>query len=527
MFDELDSLNLTFSTNFEISSTLKRILRSERFDFDDFEVLDTIQYFINAPSNARPYIHSIYVYVRNDAGWIITTSEGLTSIERFNDTGWYASYRDNSGGQMIWAERRSLNEYAFQKQPRDILTVYRRISVVGSDRDNGVIVLNIDVDRLTEMLNVLTEYETQLFLVFDEEGRFLMGSTVQGIDGAALAFDQLQSSSNLVHENVEYEVARLSSNKYDWTYCSLIPHDELFFLANRVRNVSLAFILVSAIAGLLLAFYLTKRNTQHINNLVQIVEAAEQGRSLPLIPAGKQDEYQYITYSILQTFINNEYLRTRLSERQLRLKTMELLALQSQMNPHFLFNTLETLNWKVMELGGKRSDVNVMIENLSSILKYSLEDPDQEITLKEELDHVRSYVAIQKMRYRDKFEFSWHCDRSLEELRVLRLLLQPLVENAIYHGIKPQEGRSAIRIDARTVDSRLEISVTDTGAGMSAQRLEEIRESLAIRETETPHIGLYNTNKRIRLAFGEDYGITIDSGEGRGTTVTVILPILR
>ena len=246
------------------------------------------------------------------------------------------------------------------------------------------------------------------------------------------------------------------------------------------------------------------------------------------MPAKTDRGFSHVTYSILRTFLEHQYLRVQLSERRYRLKTLELLALQSQMNPHFLFNTLEAINWKAIELTRGPNQINDMIRGLSSILKYVLQSPSGRETLQNEIKHARDYLRIQRIRFKGRFTVRWDLQPGLEQRKVIRFLLQPLLENAIYHGLREKEGHGLLTIAAREARGRLRIVVSDDGAGIAPRRLAEVQTRLdddgADVETGPGSIGLANTNRRIRLTFGRDYGLSLESEPGQGTSVTVELP---
>jgi len=246
------------------------------------------------------------------------------------------------------------------------------------------------------------------------------------------------------------------------------------------------------------------------------------------VPARTDRGFSHITYSILRTFLEHQYLRVQMSERRYRLKTLELLALQSQMNPHFLFNTLESINWKAIELTKGPNRINDMIRDLSSILKYVLQSPSGRETLANEIKHARDYLRIQRVRFKGRFSVRWDLQSGLEQRKVIRFLLQPLLENAIYHGIREKEGHGLITIRASEARGCLRIVVSDDGKGIEPRQLAEIRRRLEDESAEVEagpgSIGLANTNRRIRLTFGDDYGLSLESEPGRGTSVTVELP---
>ena len=204
-------------------------------------------------------------------------------------------------------------------------------------------------------------------------------------------------------------------------------------------------------------------------------------------------------------------------------KQAELEFLRSQINPHFLYNTLDAIVW--LAEAGEQKKVVSMVGSLSDFFRISLNQGQDILDVREELQHVRSYLEIQQMRYQDILQYEICVPEELYSSRIPKITLQPLVENALYHGIKNKRGKGMIRIDGEMEDSDCILRITDNGRGMTPERLGQVREGIRNRNAcETEIYGLYNVNERIRLNFGEKYGITITSTYGEGTCVTVRLP---
>lgn len=224
---------------------------------------------------------------------------------------------------------------------------------------------------------------------------------------------------------------------------------------------------------------------------------------------------------------------------QEQLRKAEFKALQAQINPHFLYNTLDTIIWKAE--ANQTGQVIDLVQALSSFFRITLSKGHDWINVGDEIEHVRSYLTIQHMRYRDILNYRIELEPDLQEDTILKLTLQPLVENAIYHGIKNKRGGGTIIVRGRALaDDRLLFDVEDDGIGMTAERLAEVRKDVAQQpafEADLPArsvaslprpaangVGLRNTAERVRLYYGPNAGLTIDSSPGRGTRVRLIIP---
>ncbi len=216
--------------------------------------------------------------------------------------------------------------------------------------------------------------------------------------------------------------------------------------------------------------------------------------------------------------LNTLIQENKQAERRKRHAELELL--QAQINPHFLYNTLDTIIW-LIEADKKDESIN-MVSSLSDFFRFCLSRGKDVITLKEEEKHVLSYLSIQKIRYQDRMDYEVNIPECLYEFTIPKLTLQPLVENSIYHGIKLQREKGKISVSAIDIGDRIELIVKDNGAGMGEERLAQVRE--AINNGEKVGFGLRTVHERMQLLFGEEYGLTISSTVGVGTTITAIIP---
>ncbi len=216
-------------------------------------------------------------------------------------------------------------------------------------------------------------------------------------------------------------------------------------------------------------------------------------------------------------------IEEQVKEEQKQLRKAEFEVLQAQINPHFLYNTLDAIVWSA-EAGNNRQVVK-MVGSLSEFFRSSLNKGKEIVTIKEELQHVRSYLEIQQIRYQDILSYQIDVDESINAYYIPKITIQPIVENALYHGIKNKRGGGKITVTGSDAGENIKITVHDNGMGMTEERLNEVRDSLNHRGTDNHAIyGMYNVNERIHLSFGDAGGLDVDSVYGEGTTVTITLP---
>ena len=210
-------------------------------------------------------------------------------------------------------------------------------------------------------------------------------------------------------------------------------------------------------------------------------------------------------------------------QEQIRLRGIELSLLQAQINPHFLYNTLDAIVWLIET--GKNEQAEEMVTSLSTYFRSFLSNGQDIVTMDREEQHIRSYLEIQQVRYKDILDYHIQMDDAIAQCLIPKMTLQPLVENAIYHGIKPKRGKGTITVTGVLSAGRVTIRVSDTGAGMEEAELEKLQQQLA--RDEAAGFGLVSSYKRLRLMYGADCDFTIESQRGTGTSITIELPFRR
>ena len=534
MIEDLRIVTLNFSVNRRLQDSLKQILRKETLHFEDYRELDSIQNMLIISHFARTYIQSIYVYFNNDHGQFISSVDSLTTLENHPDKSWYYSYLNVPMEKISWLERRTIHQAGQFRNPIQVLSFFKRIYDTSFRSYNGVVVFNVFYNYIENTLNALSAFKDHAIFILDENYDFIavndpvynyLLSHIHGLPSGVAEFSLVPPGRS---RREVYVVTQAISNN-NLRCIVVVPRSSMFELPDYLFRMYILYICVALIAGLSLTLYFAHNYNKQIRTIISIFESAKEGKFIASENRAFEikNSYQYILYNIINTFIEKDYLSTQLSERKYKGRLNELLALQSQMNPHFLFNTLQTINMKALSLGQGHNEVVYMIEHLSSLLRYSLTDLSGYVRLEEEISNAKSYIAIQSIRFKDAIKLTWKYDDSVLNFMTIRLLLQPLIENSILHGLNEHEITGEILIAIEEEPDYLSIVVADTGIGIPENRLKDIRKELEKEDDQHDHIGLFNTNRRIKLAFGDIYGISIESENGYGTIVQIKLPNIK
>lgn len=522
ILSELDTLKLALYQNAKVFNELSAIVQHPKFTYETLASYQVITSYLNALTSSKPYIHSVFVYVDNPYRQYLSSLDGLARIPESRDTKWFDEFMAYEGPPVEWTSRRAVNPYDFELAPTEYVT----ISNIIYPRQIGIF-LNIRPSYIRNVLQNATAYEAQELFILDEKNNVIFSNTKEW------KLQDTELDRIVRHEASHFEmnasmgkvaVTRVESNAYKWKYVSIIPLESLYKTPSRILFYTIVFAGISFVGGLLLTYYLTRRNYRHLLTITALIRSAENNPLLLKPPRKVKDEYTFILQNMIRHFIEHRYVKTQLSEKKYRLQVVELLALQAQINPHFLYNTLNSIYWETVGLTGRPNQASEMIENLSDMLSYSIGHAGNKVTWEDEIANAVSYLNIEKVRYADKFDYYFEYDSEIQGMPAMKLLLQPIVENSVKHGMNGKAGPGLIKIKIAQRQDKFRIAIIDNGAGIPRDRLAEIRRSMRSAEERQGHIGLSNTNKRLSLMYDDNYEFKINSKEGRGTVVTVIIP---
>ena len=268
---------------------------------------------------------------------------------------------------------------------------------------------------------------------------------------------------------------------------------------------------------------ISREITKPIRQLKDSMSMVEEGRfDKANVPVTASNEVGSLSKSFN---VMTERIHTLMEQNvyeQKQKRKNELKALQAQINPHFLYNTLDSIIW--MSEAGRNDEVVLMTSALARLLRQSISNDKEQITVAEEIEYVRSYLTIQKMRYKDKLEYSIDVSPEINHVMIIKFALQPIVENAIYHGLKYKETKGNLSIRGYVRGNKAYITIADDGVGMEEAALEHIFDETR-KEHKSNGVGVPNVQKRLKLYYGQEYGISYISRKGVGTVATVTVPL--
>lgn len=475
----------------------------------------------------------------NQAGEFISNEMYTRPGTEVKNEAWYKAAAANKGiFKMIGHPYgRAVMSHADYKES-EVVSAVRAIVDPDTQVVQGVVLVDLKLRVIAETARDVTLGKTGYLTVVDDNGELVYAPQhpfMQSIPAGLFS-----ETSGITSETVngrDIQLIYRTSSFTGWTTVGVFPMDESAYGVREITFNVVTFVFVVCMLGMTASFYLAYSISRPIGQLASFMSKAQSGDLTIRYWGKRSDEIGMLgrSFNTMLAQISRLLTLTELQARQKR--EAELRSLQAHIKPHFLYNTLDTIHWMARSRGA--DDIAEVVQSLSKLFRLGLSKGSDIIPLSDELEHIVSYLKIQHTRYSSKLSYTIESEPQFGELYVLKLLLQPIVENAIYHGIKERRGPGNIRIAVAERGGDLYLTVADDGAGIPAERLAQLRKRLKdigtgsieaeqpISESAGTGYGILNVQARIRLTYGEPYGLSIESEPGGGTLVTVRHPVVR
>lgn len=402
----------------------------------------------------------------------------------------------------------------------------------------GTMQIGLDVDYISNNVRQAEMEGEGYVLLLNEDGRVISGPTDAWLNRPiADAFPEMApmngSSGSFNHGQGDEKSTILYYRmpQVNWTLVGVIPFKEYrsqnrYVLALTSLAVGIAMVMIIA-----LVLFLIQRVTRPLSLLTKYLKNVSPEEPLPKLPTRTTDEVGQLIVNYNKLSHKIQMLTHQVKQNESLKKKADFIALQAQINPHFLYNTLSSVHW--LALMSKDAKIAKMVGALNQFLRFSLNKGKEFYTVQQEISHAENYVDIQSIRFPDKFDFRVYVDEDIKTNKMLKLILQPLIENAMIHGIQKKEGKGTITVYAEGRHRQMTFTVKDDGVGIDEQKLNDLR--IQIRESEhaqnallgSDGYGLRNVHRRLTLHYGSSAGLIIESKKGEGTSVSFTIPIMK
>lgn len=427
------------------------------------------------------------------------------------------------------------------RDTKDYIILSKNLFVQSYPNVTGCAVMTIDLSYIHEICSQIINYDDMQLVICDQDGTVISQSNnnqFSKIDSDLLnllSADHLSGTSfRYNYEGTEYLISSSMISNTNWYVISLTSYSAL--MRSTYRNLFFSFSVMLLLAALcvIVTTVITRSIAQPVKILSDAMAHTTEMDFSERIDdkwASSRDELGKLTRGFNNMTSRLEYLIEENYKAEIQRKSLESLkneaelnALQQQINPHFLYNTLETINW-MAEANGE-SDIANMATALGSFFRKSISRGKEYISVEDEISNVRNYVYLQKIRFGDRFDVEWQIDPSLYPHMIIKLILQPLVENAIIHGMENLEKDGKIIIKGSCDDDFIDFVISDNGCGIPADRLKHLEAYInGVQDEHFHSIGVKNVHQRIKLYYGDEYGLKFESSESTGTTVKIHIPI--
>ncbi|RUS47484.1 sensor histidine kinase [Cohnella sp. AR92] len=519
MFDNAENYAKIAIQNQTIQQTL--IAASAGTDsYSDYQRYITVQNALSSLADGKSFVNAIILYDMNhriyDSGGI----DGITDVS----LPYFDRFKGSAYG-IAWDGTKPSNYYRDYRQAK-VVSLFQRFNSQMSGAQLGILQLSIDEPSISrQYANVRLGDTGQLFIV-GPDGEIIshpdsnyLNTSIRDQPYYSI-ISQRQEGKTFLMNGKRYLAVSRPYERMNWTIVGIVPIEEITkdksVLTARFTALGFCFVLFA----LALTPMLSKYAMRPLKVIRETVKKVQRGDLDVTLNLHSRDEIGQLAVEFNRMVSRTKSLMLRSVEEEKRRKELELAAIQAQINPHFLYNTLESI-CGLAELG-RNDDIIDLVNQLAGFYRGVLSKGSPIIAMEEELLMTQRYLDILKVRYADKLEYRFDVDPSMLQYRTLKLLLQPIVENSIYHGLKNKRGKGRIELTGRIEQERMIIAVEDNGMGMPPETIQSIFS--ARNGPDAKSFGLKSTDERIKLYFGQEYGVEIRSVPGEGTRVTITLP---
>ena len=476
--------------------------------------------------DSRSDIRNVGIISKNGRMLINDGSKSVNQDLDLNTQEWYSKALKSPNGPILTS---SHVQHIISGERPWVITLSRGIrDRSGSGEKEGVFFIDLNYSAISELCDQSTVGTKGYAFILDAKGNIVYHPQQQQLynelqtENISLIMDTDKDTvlTDTGNNGKLYSISR--SDKTGWTVVDCTNVRELLSKSRQAQSVYVLTAIVLVIVALLFSRFMARSITLPIQKLRDSMKKVQEGDfSVSDVVVDSRNEIGSLTKSFdVMTHRIQELMEQNVHEQEEKRKS-ELKALQSQINPHFLYNTLDSIIW--MAEGKKNEEVVLMTASLARLLRQSISNEDEVVPIANEVEYARGYLTIQKMRYKDKLEFQIDVDPSILYIPLIKLVLQPIIENAIYHGLKYKESKGLLIVKGFMKDGNAVLQVIDDGVGMDEETLSHIYDKHKVNY-HSNGVGVYNVQKRLKLYYGDDYGITYESEKGKGTTATITIP---
>lgn len=520
---DVEQMSLFFYKNNDIQEILRKDEgRSAEDKHSDYEIVNDI---FNTATGVKQWDVNIYVIGLNGDRYFTTN---YLPPEYHNIRDYWGIFRKmhEENGNITWDS----NYYIKKLDKKEVVLTAGRL-IIDNQTNQPLGYVLIDINEVA-FSNMYGEYidRNDTFYILEEQGYIVSSYPNKEMVGLKLeepflhkVLTNQKGFQNYKHKNESSILTYHTSDETNLRMVNIKPTTTIVQKNSLIRKLTFNFALIGIIVSIWLAYYLSRTITMPLYKLMHLMGEVEKGKLNVRFNQRYEDDIGLFGKQFNNMLSKLEILIQESYEKQIRLRDSEIKALQAQINPHFLYNTLDTINWMARLKGV--NDISSIVVSLSEIMRYAVKKDKDLVTIAEDIEQLKNYITIQKYRFADKFDVEVIIDDQVKNELIPPLLIQPLVENAIIHGMEPTLDTGIIEVSVKQIDKNIDIIIKDSGVGMNPELVQLANEPLDDELfTNSEGIGLTNVRKRLQLFYGENYFWELKSVINQGTTIHIKIP---
>ena len=508
-------------TYISYNDNVQMFMVNDWFSKIDSKALKEFNQLVRALPLIYKYIDSIYVYSEyNQAVYI---GERKRAISELEDISWLEEYNKIEDRSGLTLSRLKNDNY-----PK-LISIIKPIMI--DNVKKGSVVLNINSEKLHNIITTEKYHNLSNIYLINDSGNIIMssdkelfGNEIKDVPYLNELMNSDNSGSVIRNINgIDSVVSVILSGKFWFTYIIITSMLQYQNKLDQFKLQIRVLIVLLIILSITFAYFAAARSYKPVAEIITVLEAPERFNAYGKHGSARINELRYIISTILKQIQTNEKMKDELDKKLKLLDQSQFAMLQSQINPHFLYNTLEAINYMAVDLTKSDNKVSKAVNSLAQLFRNNVYFGDYIIPIEQEIDNSKNYLDILELRFGNIFKVSWEIDEAIKQYSIIKICLQPIIENAVYHGLKPKGSNGELKIIGKLYhNDAIVFTICDNGVGMDHMQLDEMNQKLSDSENQMKdHIGIYNVNQRIKIVFGKDYGVSIESIENLGTTVKI------
>lgn len=506
--------------------TVNKILQSDKpYSIDEYNYL---LYLCDMMLIQNESVNGAYIYNLTGTGVYTSRNNSNDILKNPSLEKWFID-AVNSPSQTSVTDNIDVSNIFKYTDSSDtkLIAITRKIIDLKTQKITGILLLTLPTDSILSLLKGDIPFNNQVISLYDSSGNLITSTAPnKTLDQYQKYIDKINPSPNIeyINDNLQHIICYNNLLPYKWTLITSISKNDAYHISSLYIILFVSNLIFCLILFIIIYIFFLRRIFQPIEHLIENMSSRVERNLSYSFKYNKNDEIGILvnSYNDMKNRINN--LININYKSKIEQKELELKQLQNQINPHFIYNTLESIH--MMAEINDDPETSTMAEYFGTIIRYSMNRRINTVKLKEEIAIIENYIYLQRIRFDTLFTIENLVNDDVLECEIIKMIIQPLIENSIYHGLSECSGDGKIIIQALHIDNNLVITISDNGIGIEEKRLRSLNDYINGKNESFNGIALRNINRRLKLHYGNDYGLEVFSVLGKGTSMTLTLPYL-